>query len=190
MRTLLAIAAAACMGCAPLDLVFDMYIDRRFETNEQCLVAEAIERWEIATGGLVDIDTYIGLRTTSYPHQVERASDATSKWRDMSDTAIGVCQNQPNAPAQRGVILIWPGRIYEITRDNPERYNTVFLRVALHEIGHHLDLDHTSEGVMAERVSGEAFGCIEQTDVDQFCRHWGCSVIAQPCEPPPKMCEL
>jgi hypothetical protein len=191
MRALIALAFVLA-GCAPLDLNFDMYVDRRFELREQCLAREAIARWEHATGGLVDVPAYLGLRYTSlldarltpYPHQIERASEHDSRW--PSDVAFGATIGDAAAPGRRGRILISPPRI---ARRYPDQYEAIFLHTIMHELGHKFGLEHRGAGLMAPGVSGDDYGCITREDLAQFCELWGCSLIAPACAPAPTMCE-
>jgi hypothetical protein len=182
MRFSLALLLTGCSAQFPMDL----YIDRWFEASEQCLAVEATQRWEAAASE-IDIDAYIGLRHWGYPNQINRATEAKAQ-QLSSDEYVGLTCRRSNGA--RGPIYIVPSRIAVWAAG--EMYSRVFLTVAMHELGHLMGLEHTakgSAGVMVSHVSQESDGCLSQADVDAFCKHWGCSLIAPQCEPVPEQCQ-
>jgi hypothetical protein len=179
----------AATSCYPLDARFALAVDATFTPQEACLTVAASDRWARATNGLVQIDPFVSNRVREpgsiARHTALRGYDADARAMDRSGIALGYTEITPGGP-------VW-AYVDRIARKYPDRYAQAFLYVQIHELGHHLGLDHGGDyTIMAGRHGdgspmywswderGEP--CITQADLDAFCVLYSCSIIAPRCE--------
>jgi hypothetical protein len=183
----------ALASCHPLESRFRLSIDSTFTAQEECLTREAARRWEVATSGAVDITFWHGVSTTPGEwdisnHTAFRGFDSDARKGGRDPEALGFTELIPGGPMWVYVDRIWS--VY------PDRYAEAFLYVQIHELGHHMGVGHDrAHTIMAGSDlpwswddRGEP--CITQADVDAFCKLYGCSLVAPPCDLAPKAAEV
>lgn len=158
--------AATTVGCGDYQHEDEctMYIDPTGMSPEEVdVVVSAVEEWNVALDGLVEMHPVIGTPRvgTTFPHVIRVA---TEKETDYSDHAVAVTM-------QHITIQLMMPKI----RQSPLGALEQLKGTTLHELGHHLGLDHSrhEDSLMYPNPSEvDRPTCITQHEVEAICQQF------------------
>ena len=170
MKTMLAVLGFVALGCGgPVDFPVALGLDPDFSDYEVCLIHEATARWEAATVARFDF------RTTWDP--MSQAQRPTFIYRDGQEDESdgGHCEQIGGGDIwimAAGLPAYWT---------EPVQFANGFVTIVMHELGHHMGLDHLPPPAVMETPSG--YPCVRTADLRAFEALYGGSYIEQSCEP-------
>ena len=167
---MLAVLGFVALGCGgPVDFPVALAIDPAFSDYEVCLIHEATTRWEAATAARFYFPT-----TWDPMSQVPRPTFIYRDGQEERD-AGGYCEQLGG-----GDIWIKATRLYAHWPE-PVQFANGFVTIVMHELGHHMGLEHQVAPAVMETPSG--FPCVRAADLRAFEALYGGSYIEQICEP-------
>lgn len=140
-------------------------IDENFSLEEQEMVREGIRHWIIATDGMFDpINIIIGPVYAGQPFAVESV--------DPDDARVLEIEILKRSQGYEGYKL---GGLYTSNDSIFMVDGRESVRVAMHEFGHFMDLDHVEErDLMGYAEKGDEV-CVSQYDIDTVCSIYDCT---------------
>lgn len=149
-------------GCAPTEdrtweRGTEILIDTGFDPATQEATIAAVDQWNRATRGALDLTVVVGQVSDARP----------SVFPDASYAVYGRTWMSAELPPRINL------DIPAIIEDAPGNVSQATLLVTLHEVGHALGLPHTETGIMAETGLDQP-PCLELQAVALLCDRIGC----------------
>ena len=175
--------------CAPHRFPHVLHVDARFTPAEQECIVSAVNEWEKATDGIVEITPVITNGMVTPKHiNVYRPDGRHAIFvaNFLDDRVLG----RADLATRLGLISannIWINR-QSIWKYHPHRYLMFFRMIVMHELGHHLGLNHFKNyryQALMQPYDSEQTPCITPADLQQFCSLYNCKGrnVKTTCDP-------
>lgn len=154
----LLLSLCGCTGFYPLDLNGEYLIDETFSDERKGAIRIAVLRWSEATGGKVNF---------------KESNNSAAPFRFFS--------SKPEDGEDGNRISLMSSDAGIFIRYDIKRFDDLgidyFLTTTMHFIGHALELDHESSGLMSAK-NYERRPCIDRKTLDAFCDAYKCPAAA------------
>lgn len=165
-------------GCGqPHAFPHTLQIDGGFSPESQALIVAAVDEWERATDGIVDLRPVVTDGMTAHVGVTSYSPEgrhAILKGDFMDDTSLGLAGIA--APFSCADNMWINSRA--IRKKYQADFATDFKTIVMHELGHHLGLRHAVAGEtgrsLMQPYHEDETPCIAPADLERFCELYDC----------------
>jgi hypothetical protein len=130
-------------GCGGLGASYVVQIDPRFTQEEQAKIVAALDSWEAAVPVhfVAEVETCSGIHGEAICIHASDSATIASKQSEPDGTGVGLTLRERSWGR-----IVDGGEVFVDVPTVEESYAEDFQRVAAHEIGHAMQLDHNAPG--------------------------------------------